>query len=198
MNASLHTGEALALLLKKENVIEFIEVSGKDTFYLMPESKIVRFRRITDRPYNLESDDVGRLTFKQRSSPNDISSRTEIEIPIDIKRFSEEGTSKFLTALGGREHFSIHKHSQIYRIRSSPDNVVLDIVFYSVEYLNDFKYFVEVEVENTSPCSDEYAREVLESWVRLLQRELGLEGPLNKSLYEMYAPKDDLFLPNSF
>lgn len=77
----------------------------------------------------------------------------------------------------------------------------VDAVFalYDVLHEGKIRRFLEVEMEQKGTISTTIATERLEWWKNwIAARWAGLGEPLNTSLYEMYAPRNGLFVPESF
>jgi adenylate cyclase class IV len=135
------------------------------------------------------------LTYKQRKRNGDITDRTEINLRLTPEVGADDVVA-FVTAMGLTEHFSLRKESHIFHVKDGDAHTVLAL--YDVMGPDGIKRFLEVEIENTSEIEDQVAAGLLGMWVHELQETLGLGTPLNTSLYELYAPRDALFVPESF
>lgn len=168
-------------------------VVGTDTFFATAD-RVLRFRRPIGTP---GPKDTATLTYKQRRSNGNIRDRVEVDLFLDVERSNLEADAKALVeAMGFVEHFSIVKESTIYDIRVGRGAVVV-LALYDVLHQGKISRFLEVEIEKSSSISDAEAVLLLDTWIGYLS-ELGLGEPINKSLYQLYAPKDDLFLDETF
>lgn len=157
-------------------------VFGTDTYYVV-NGHPLRFREGGDK----ESE----LTYKKRKSAGSISDRVEINVPLKTGA-SREAVLAMLEALGGELDFTIDKWSYIYHVEGVLAGTAYKatLALYDVEdYKKTSRRFLEVEIEAVSDCTPEQGLEVLDSWTRLVEDQLNVEGPLNESLYEIYTTK---------
>lgn len=159
-------------------------VKGKDTYYDLNGSKL-RYR---------EGDMAGgELTYKQRKSDKSIADRVEINLPFSGK-VEPNDVHTMIGYLGGKEVFSIEKTSYIYHVTGQmvaeePDSQYIAVLaLYDVtDEEGKTRRFLEVEIEASSPCSEEQGRKALDRWVRIVKNGLEVEGPINESLFEIYS-----------
>ncbi len=182
--------------VKVTNQPEYVTLAGVDTFF-SGNGIVLRYRRAAP------GEPVGgtpALTYKCRQEPGNIRERIELDIFLDERRVKEETVKAFVAVLGLKEHFTILKESHIFKqeFHSSHGNYTVVAALYDVLHDGKIDRFLEVEIDKDGTVDDEYARGILQSWISGFQRDLGVGEPVNKSLYEMYAPRDELFLPETF
>lgn len=170
----------------------FNKLAGIDTFFA-GNGVVLRYRRAAP-----EEPAAGSpvLTYKCRQRPGDIRDRIEVDLFLDEKRATEPQVKAFVQALGLREHFTILKESTI--VHFGEKGAIIVVALYDVLHQGQIRRFLEVEIEKSSEISDEDAAMVLSDWILEMQKDLGIGSPINQSLYEMFAPRDSLFLPESF
>lgn len=175
---------------------KFTHAVGTDTFHA--KDCVVRYRRKASADGN--SPPV--LTFKQRQSPGNIRDRIEFDLFVDEAKTSDTEVIGFLRALGFREHFGILKESFIYHyegvVASGSYEVVIALYDVYSEAGHTGKRFLEVEIDKHGTCAEIDAQIILQDWIESAQQELVVTAPLNQSLYEMFAPRNELYIPESF
>lgn len=177
---------------------KFTHAVGTDTFFA--KDCVVRFRRATTPDGN--SPPV--LTFKQRQSPGNIRDRFETDVFIDASRTDQEEVCRFLSSLGFERHFGILKESFIYHYEGVVSSGLYEVVIALYDIYDEAtrnhtgQRFLEIEIDKHGSCDDIDAHLVLEDWIEAAQKELGVTQPLNQSLYEMFAPRNGLYLPETF
>lgn len=187
------------------------QVVGLDTFYGHPgQRKTLRYRRAgsADLPHGPPS-----LTYKQRQSPGNIRDRFEIDLFLSENRPTDDSVRNLLQTLGFEEHFTILKESHIWhfpdfvQIAVDPDGsspatrttaVPVIVALYDVLQGGAIRRFLEVEIDRDAEIDDPTAEMLLSDWILEVQGQLGLREPLTQSLYEMYAPRNHLFFPETF
>lgn len=171
---------------------DVLHVVGVDTFY-SGNGIVLRHRRAS--PENGSHGGAPALTYKCRRRPGDIRDRIEIDLFLD-ESVKEETVAAFVEVMGLKEHFTILKESQIYHY--CLENCTIVMALYDVIHMGKIRRFLEIEIDKESGISDEKAAELLQGWIDNAQVALGVGDPLNQSLYEMYAPRDALYLPETF
>lgn len=189
----------------------FKDVVGVDTFYASPaQGKVIRYRRAVDPtlPHGPPS-----LTYKQRQAPGNIRDRIEIDLFLAEHKPVTESVHNLLYTLGFSEHFTILKESHIWdfpeiiytatdadgvspQTKKAVAHVI--VALYDVLHAGTIRRFLEIEVDRDSDIHDNTAEMLLSDWILEAQDKLGVREPLTQSLYEMYAPRNHLFLPETF
>jgi adenylate cyclase class IV len=175
-----------------------LNLAGIDTFF-SGQGIVLRYRRSAPgEPLGGQS----ALTYKCRQSPGNIRDRYEFDLFLDDERVSEETVRAFVKVMKLEEHFTIKKESWIYcqEVLDSDYGGDYKVILALYDVLHDGKIsrYLEVEIDKDGTVSDANARIILDSYIANLQRVLGVGEPLNKSLYELFSPKDRLFLPETF
>ncbi len=172
----------------EHSLLSYKKVGGWDRYYKQG-SYFLRHRCDGTRKTSV-------LTVKIRKSQESIQDRHEVDMPISSEVSSDDVTA-FLEMTGWKPHFEIQKMSYIFHIKGGSH--VACIALYDVWSDDDMtpgdkvpvRRFLEVEIEKDSACTQEQANILLEDWVVEIRNELGLKEPLNSSLFELYAPKED-------
>ena len=187
----------------------FKTVVGVDTFF-SDTKKVLRFRR-KRAGTDVGASDRPALTYKCRRRVGDISDRTEIDMWLGDKA-TDQDVRAMMEVMGMTESFSIVKESWIYHVpdTETPDALTygrrmqgdgIDVVFalYDVLHMGQIHRFLEVEIERKGTIAAEWAASRLIAWKEWVAQNFPTVGhPLNQSLYEMFAPRDRLFIPESF
>lgn len=169
---------------------KYKQVDGDDRYWFRDEN-VLRHRFDGKRRTSV-------LTVKQRKTAESTSDRKEIDLPLreDVPPGDVEA---FLTMTGWTPLFMITKQSYIYHISvrdaATGKTHVACLALYDVcdlsqpEHDMGWDRYLEIEIEKESNCSHEEALEYLSRWEQMLQSDLGLGEPMNKSLLEIYRPK---------
>ncbi len=178
-------------------------VVGIDTFF-SDTKKVLRFRRkrLGTTPMGV---DKPALTYKCRRRDGDISDRTEIDMWLGPDA-TDQDVRAMMEVMGMKESFTITKESWIYHVADVPivqhkGEGNIDIVFalYDVLHNGLVHRYLEVEIERKGDITSQWATQRLDHWKGWIKEHFpGVGDPLNTSLYEMFAPRDDLFVPESF
>lgn len=158
---------------------DFVYVESTDVYYVKSETEFLRYRMAPD--YGKEK--RAELAFKKKHSTNNNIVRTEVNLRVDHNK--GETVAAFAEGLGYTRNFSIFKICDIYKFEEAT------LVYYTVKD-DEGKYasFIEVEVTEGYPTSQEQAWEILRKFERILE-PLGIspQNRLKKSLFEMYYKK---------
>lgn len=155
-----------------------LEVSSWDV-YFVSETKADSFQRLrlSEKP---------ELTRKQKTNENNNWVRTEVDLPLDRDRLTEELVEKFVGLGGYRRNFKIFKSCIVYWIG------YVNYVYYIVydEELKELGRYIEVEI-NKEKVKELSLTNNLDSVINeaegLLSR-LGIspQNRMKKSLFELY------------
>ena len=181
---------------RRNGLSDYRTLAGLDTFY-SGNGIVLRYRRSApDEPVGGPSC----LTYKCRQSPNDIRERTELDLFLDGTRVSDDVVEEFVKVLGLKESFTIKKESWICRLQvMSPEgHYTVVAALYDVLAGGTITRYLEVEIDKDGNIDDSAARIILNGWIGNLQNSLRVGLPLNCSLYELFAPRDELYLPGTF
>jgi adenylate cyclase class IV len=170
-------------LVRDMDIRSFKVIEGTDTFFTFPDKDgFLRHRR---------GQGWRGLTFKRRKSEDSIVDRVEIDVEIGDS-VTDKDVEALVKAMGGTKQFSIKKISHIYRVASEIGKVEHEATLALYDVFVNGKVdqrFLEVEIERDNDCDPEEARVALDKWRKLINNELKVVGPINKSLYEIYLER---------
>lgn len=139
---------------------------------------------------------AGELTVKRRTSKKDLTSREEIDLFFDTVKTTIGDVGKFLCATGWERAFTLFKDAVHVFAFDAPKGGRVFVSIYEVEKFNEKtrKYsgrrrFIEVEIEKGSSYDEFESKAILDTWKSYVQLELGVQEPMNKSLFEIYSGK---------
>lgn len=182
---------------QKKGPTKYTHAVGGDTFFADGKS-VVRFRRKTTP----EGNSPPVLTYKRRKAPGDIRDRIEFDVFVDEKMTSERATLGFLDALGFKQHFTILKESFIYHFEGALESGSFEAVIAVYDVFREEGHsgcrYLEIEIDKHGTCSEIDAQVLLQEMIEEARTTFNLGAPLNASLYELWAPKDELYIPESF
>jgi len=172
-------------LMESLNTKRRLDVSSWDFYYVKDEFEFVRYRKSPITP---------ELTIKRKVVTSNNWERVEVDIPLDPKRYTDEGVNKFLGLLDYKPNFKIYKTCMIFWL----DNV--NYVYYIVydENMKERGRFIEVEVNKekvdylNSPegkfSTGHNAEGTLKFAAKALE-DLGLspQNRMKKSLFELFV-----------
>lgn len=163
-------------LVKSLNPNDFLYVESTDTYYLKNEINFLRYRASAENSKSRRAE----LTFKKKHNENHNIIRTEVNLRVDSN--SPETVQDFAEGQGYKKNFIIWKACDIYYFDDC------NLVYYSVkDESNVYSHFIEIEVLEGLPETEEQGWEILRKYEKLLE-PLGItyKNRLNKSLFEMY------------
>lgn len=170
--------------MKVFNAEKYHCVIGWDTFYSNPSTGLVlRYRRAKS-----EGNDHPVLTFKKRKDGGNSVDREEVDLFLERNDATDDDAKAFLGALGLKEHFSILKESHIHHIVRGDHIAVVALYDVMQPGQHGLRRFLEVEIDKDSECDATRGHEALRFWEAELESRFDIKAPLNKSLYELYAP----------
>lgn len=167
-------------------------VVGTDTFFRGPNDAVLRYRRA-----GKDGNDQPALTYKKRKHGGNSVDRVEVDMFVDRALSTEEDVRAWLGVLGFVEHFSILKESHIYKIPGRGHNAV--VALYDVIQHHKISRYLEIEIDKDSACDDNEGSGYLNEWAERFQKVFPSIGrPTGKSLYELHAPRTELYVEGSF
>ena len=172
-------------------------VVGTDTYYVDPVRNVLRYRRG-------ENETVPALTYKRRKNGGDSVDRVEVDLYLNLERATEVDVKTFLEKLGYIPHFTITKESHIVKVKdlvaegAGTEALVVVALYDVLSPAGGLFRYLEIEIDKSSNCKEFEARDVLRGWSKELETKLRLDKPLGTSLYEIHAPRNELYVPDSF
>jgi hypothetical protein len=156
-----------------------------DHYFVNSDNDVVRYR-----------EDTGLrdcLTVKCRASANSITSRHEVDLFLQDKPGLSQVT-QFLKLMGFKKLFTIVKNSLIctYTPTGSGQPVLVFALYDVAKVKKDYslskkqRYF-EVEIEKGTYLTKEEGLKELVYWKAVIEADLKLGAPLNKSIYEIFT-----------
>lgn len=163
-------------IAKSLTPLDFTYIESTDIYYVKSEEEFLRYRTSAENTKSKRAE----LAFKKKHKSDNNIIRTEVNLRVDQN--NTETVDAFCQGLGYKYNFSIWKACDIYFF----DDAVF--VYYSVkDDAGKYASFIEIEVKEGYPKSEEQAWEIINKYEKLLV-DLGIspQNRLKKSLYEMY------------
>jgi adenylate cyclase class IV len=165
------------------------QVNGDDSYYQQGDN-ILRHRYDGQRRTSV-------LTVKQRKSAESTNDRKEVDLFLR-EDMTPGDVQAFLQLTGWTQVLPITKMSYIamVTVKDGSKTYKVCLALYDVMDLSvhegeaGWDRYLEAEIEKDSECTHEEALAYLDKWVEILRADLTLGPPMNKSLFEIYRPKN--------